>query len=233
MDFSYGVDLRADLDYTLQEDLRSPGSLVAAGNCIGQAVSCLTRFSSSLIFSLLRLSLGPTCWFVCSLFLGDISDGGDCAIHQCLWTPSFYHLHPASFSLRFIPLIPPCFSSQLDKRFRSFHTGRFSSGKRKGLFAFRLLMPIQTRTADSHCLSLFPDAYERLNPVNDCMVPMGECRIVGKGQGCIQAEHNKCRLSGGKCYFLYRAHTQMCSQILDTHSSRHIFCFRSLLVINC
>lgn len=82
----------------------SPGSLVAAGNCIGQAVSCLTRLSSSLIFSLLRLSLSPTCWFVCSLFLGNVSDGSDCAIHQCLWTPSFYHLYPASFSLRFIPL---------------------------------------------------------------------------------------------------------------------------------
>ncbi len=190
----------------------SPGSLVAAGNCIGQAVSWLTRLSYSLIFSLLRLSLSPTCWFVCSLFLGNISDGSDCAIHQCLWTlivlssvPSILlsEVHPSLLpSCRFLC----CFSSQLGKRFRSFHKERFSGGKCEELFVFRLLIPIQTRTADSCCMSLFPDAYERLNPVNDCMVPMGECRIVGKGQDCIQAEHKKCRLSGVKCYFLYCTH---------------------------
>lgn len=112
-------------------------------------------------------------------------------------------VHPSKLpSCRFLCY----FSLQLGKRFRSLHKGSFSCGKHKELFIFRLLIPIQTGTADSRFLSLFPDAYERLNPVNDCMVPMGECRIVGKGQECIQAEHNKCRLSGGKCYFLYRTH---------------------------
>lgn len=187
-------------------------------------------------FPLLRLSLSPTCWFVCSLFLGNISDGRDCAIHQCLWNPSFYHLYPASFSPRFIPLnFHPAESCVVFPRswvkFRSFRKGRFSRGKRKD-FVFRLFKPIWTRIADSHCLSPFPDAYERLNPVNDCMVPMGECRIVGKGQDCIQAEHNKCWLSGGKCYFLYRTHKNAFTDtVLEPYSRHHRFSFWNHLVI--
>lgn len=120
-----------------------------------------------------------------------------CTQHPSLWGSSL------STSILLILVL---FFLAVGQKCRSFHKEQFSSGKRKELFIFRLFKPIWTRTADSRCLSPIPDAYERLNPVNDCMVPMGECRIVGKGQDCIQAEHNKCWLSRGKCYFLYCTH---------------------------
>lgn len=112
----------------------SPGSLVAAGNCIGQAVSFLTRLSSSLIFPPL-LSLSQPDMLICLLVI----------FRQHIWWQRLPH---SSVSLNSIVLssIPSillsevhpsqlpscwflcCFSSQLGKSVDHFMKSSFPVG---------------------------------------------------------------------------------------------------------